>query len=138
MTLNTDDRDTLVNLFTEKAHRALEDAQAEISSDFSVNRSYYAMYYAAQAILLLNEIEVKTHKGVNSEFSRYFVKTGQISKEIFKSLGRAENDRYKADYHPKSGISDEEAQEHLKNAILFVRTIENLIEKQRSQNYDKI
>jgi uncharacterized protein (UPF0332 family) len=131
MTLNTDDRNNLVNLFTEKAHRALKDAQAEISPDLSVNRSYYAMYYAAQAILLLNGYEVKTHKGVNSEFSKYFVKTGQIPKEIFKSLGRAENDRYKADYHPKSGISDEEAHEHLKNAVAFVSMIENLIEKQR-------
>ncbi len=40
----------------------------------AVDRAYYAMYHAAQAILLSKGVKVRTHKGTILEFGRNIVK----------------------------------------------------------------
>jgi len=42
----------------------------------SISRSYYSMYYATQAILVYQNIDVSTHKELIRLFSLHFVKTG--------------------------------------------------------------
>lgn len=46
-----------------------------------INRLYYASFYTITALLLQNEILVKSHSGVKTQFYLRFVKTGKISKE---------------------------------------------------------
>ena len=55
----------------------------------SISRSYYSMYYAAQALLLSQDIDASTHKGLIRLFSLHFVKTGQFSSELAKILSNA-------------------------------------------------
>ena len=40
-----------------------------------VNRLYYTVFYAVNALLVLNEIQTKSHSATKSQFSLHFVKT---------------------------------------------------------------
>jgi uncharacterized protein (UPF0332 family) len=46
----------------------------------TINRLYYATYYAVMAILLYSDLKPTTHNGAKSNFSEYFIKTGKILK----------------------------------------------------------
>ena len=43
------------------------------SLNSSINRLYYAAFYAAIALLLANDIEVKSHNGVKQKLGEDFV-----------------------------------------------------------------
>ena len=64
----------------------------------SVNRLYYAAYYAVSALLVLNKIETKTHSGVKTQFLLNFVKTGVISVQEGKLYNDLFDWRQKGDY----------------------------------------
>jgi HEPN domain-containing protein len=59
-----------------KAHRALQTARVDLDTGdgaASVNRSYYAMYYAARAMLMSAGADIpKTHSALIGAFSRRF------------------------------------------------------------------
>ena len=42
----------------------------------ALNRAYYAMFYALQALILQNKIKISKHSGVISFFDKEYVKTG--------------------------------------------------------------
>lgn len=44
----------------------------------TINRLYYACYYAVMAILLDSDLKPTTHNGAKSNFSEYFVLTNKI------------------------------------------------------------
>jgi len=53
-----------------------------------VNRSYYAMFYCAQAMLSALRMFPRTHQGTATKFSEHFIKTEAIDKKFgtfFKS-----------------------------------------------------
>lgn len=56
----------IIELYFAKARNYLNDADLLIenkSSESSVSRAYYAMFYAVKALLFSIEIETKTHQG---------------------------------------------------------------------------
>jgi len=64
----------------------------------SISRSYYSMYYAAQASLLSENIDTATHKGLIRLFIVHFVKTGRFSSEWSNLLKEAYDLRQLSDY----------------------------------------
>jgi uncharacterized protein (UPF0332 family) len=68
------------------------------SINSSVNRLYYAAFYATLALLLKNNIEVKSHKGVKQKLGEEFVLKGIISKEYAKTYSILSDYRHKGDY----------------------------------------
>ena len=87
-----------------KAAQATASARLLLDSgdtDGACNRAYYAMFDAARAALLTCDIppeSVRTHNGLIAAFSLHFVKTGQVSVDLGKSLNKAEDLRLIADY----------------------------------------
>ena len=80
-----------VPVFLSKAFDCLADAIVLIEKDrftASVSRSYYAMFHAAQAVLLLEEIETFTHTGVNIQFQKAFIKTGKFPVSFGKTFSK--------------------------------------------------
>ena len=57
--------------------------------DSSVSRSYYAMFFAAEALLLTKELEFSSHRGTLSAFGQHFIKTGIFPKEMSRALYEA-------------------------------------------------
>jgi len=46
------------------------------------NRLYYSFFFAANALLVLNDTEEKTHATAKRQFSLQFVKTGKFDKKF--------------------------------------------------------
>ena len=60
-----------VNIIFQKSEEALKVAESTLEDKFystSINRSYYAVYYAARALLLKKGKIPKTHSGTISLF----------------------------------------------------------------------
>ncbi|MBI2266736.1 MAG: HEPN domain-containing protein [Armatimonadetes bacterium] len=94
----------------------------------SVSRSYYAMFYAAEALLLIKNLSFSSHKGVISAFGEHFVKTGVLPREMGRELNRAFEKRQLGDYEYTFVISEHEAAEILNNSAAFVNMVEKYLE----------
>jgi uncharacterized protein (UPF0332 family) len=68
------------------------------SANSSINRLYYAAFYATLALLLKNNIEVKSHRGVKQKLGEEFVLKGIVSKEYAKMYSILSDYRHKGDY----------------------------------------
>jgi uncharacterized protein (UPF0332 family) len=116
----------------EKADRALVSADTllrEGDTEGACNRSYYAMFNAARAALILigapaEVTEGKTHSGLHSAFNQYLVKPGHIAQGLGAEFRRAERLRQISDYLGDQ-IEPEKATETLKQAREFVHKIKN-------------
>ena len=85
----------------------------------SVSRSYYAMFYCVQALLLIKGLTVSSHAGLNTVFSEQFVKTGLLPKQMSRELNRAFEKRQLGDYESVFVLSEDEAREILEKARGF-------------------
>jgi len=73
----------LVGYRLAQADEALEAARILLDADSlraSVNRAYYAMFYAILALMAVEREGTSKHAGVISFFNRAFVRTGQFPK----------------------------------------------------------
>lgn len=93
------------------------------SSDYddAVSRSYYAVYHAAQALLLTEGERAETHKGIVMLFGLLFVKTGKFSKNIGKYLANLKDDRENGDYEVFSFIDKETAETAISETKQFLK-----------------
>ncbi len=105
--------------YLKSAHLLLEDKDYESS----VSRTYYAMFYAAQAVLLTKNLSFSSHKGVISAFGEHFIKTGTFPKEMGRELNRAFEKRQIGDYEYTFVVSNEDAEQMLQSGKEFVNTI---------------
>lgn len=64
----------------------------------TINRLYYAAYYAVSAILLSENVNPQTHNGIKSKFSEYFIITEKILKKYGKIYSQLFSWRQKGDY----------------------------------------
>ena len=111
----------------QKAHDSLKAAQIlerEKLYDFSVSRSYYAMFYAVQALLLDKGLSFSKHSAVIAAFGREFAKRGNVSPKFHRYLIEAQEGRNVGDYGIGPGISEKEAKEQINRAEEFIRFIE--------------
>lgn len=109
-----------------KAQRYLKSAQLLLEDkdyESSVSRTYYAMFYAAQAVLLTKNLSFSSHKGVISAFGEHFVKTGTFPKEMGRELNRAFEKRQIGDYEYTFVVSNEDAEQMLQSGKEFVNNI---------------
>ncbi|MDR2830753.1 MAG: HEPN domain-containing protein [Methanobrevibacter sp.] len=90
-----------VHLIFQRALKTLKVAESNFNNEFypdSINRSYYAVFYAAKALLLKKGISSKTHTGTIHQFCLEYAVNDTFDKEISKFFARIEEDREKADY----------------------------------------
>jgi uncharacterized protein (UPF0332 family) len=84
-----------------RARDTYEDAQILADRrrwNSTINRLYYAAYYAVMALLLDSDMKPTTHNGAKSNFSEYFIKTEKIPKEYGKIYSQLFTWRQKGDY----------------------------------------
>ena len=115
-----------------KAQRYLKSAEILLKDeDFesSVSRTYYAMFYCAEAALLTKNLSFSSHKGVISAFGEHFVKTDIFPKEMGRELNRAFEKRQIGDYEYTFVISANEAEQMLQSGREFVNTISDWFSK---------
>jgi uncharacterized protein (UPF0332 family) len=86
----------------------------------AVSRAYYAMFYAASAMLLGQGIATSRHAGVGAAFAEQFVKTGKIDREFHTNLARAQTSREIADYDLGNTISTAQVETQIQRATAFI------------------
>jgi len=115
------------------AEQALQTAQVNLDvGDYraTVNRAYYATFYAASAMLLTKGVERLKHSGVISAFREHFVKPGLIEAEYSSVYGEALVIREDADYAIDIPIDFDMGETALRQARHFVQRMrEYLIER---------
>ena len=116
----------------EKAKKSASAAKKLLESgysDFSVSRSYYAMFYATEALLLAKNLSYSKHSAVISEFGKKFVKTGIIPSKLHRYITDAFDARQIGDYSPIDIISEEKALMMTEHAEEFIHIIEEYLKK---------
>ena len=94
---------------------------------FSASRSYYAMFYIAEALLLGLDLSFSKHSAAIAAFGLHFSKTGLVPGEFQRYLTEAESLRHLGDYGDRSSVTLERAQEQIRRADQFLRHAERLV-----------
>lgn len=126
-----DELKALINYRLEQADSALRASQTLIEAELwrdSVNRSYYAAFYAVLALLALKGLGTSKHSGAIALFDREFVKTGIFSKNLSVTLHHTFDMRQEADYEEQAQTENSDAQDALTQAREFVLQIRNYLE----------
>lgn len=127
MILDIKDKKALSDARMEKAKEFLADARATYNDKryrTSVNRSYYAAFNAARAILILEGASPETHEGTVTMLSLRFIKMGILPVEIIKKFKILLSRRTDVDYGDFDTIDNAEAEDSLKSAEEVIEAID--------------
>ena len=119
-----------VKKLLEKAEHALEVAEELLKSGYpsdSASKIYYSMFYAAQALLKSEGIDVTKHSAVESSFGYYFAKPGRIDPKYHRMLIDARKIREMADYDIQEEIVEPVASLKIEEGKAFLAAIKSLI-----------
>jgi len=89
------------SVLLKRADRRLAAARRDIAAEdyeSAMNRAYYAVFSATKALLVQNDLEARTHKGVFTLLGRHFVRSGQLDKRFADIFRRTLDARLMADY----------------------------------------
>jgi uncharacterized protein (UPF0332 family) len=101
MTIENNDRDSLIRYRIEQAEETIKDVQLLIENDrlrSAINRIYYGMFYSLLALGLANEYETSKHAQLIGWFNKNFINTELIDTKYGKIINKAFNKRTKGDY----------------------------------------
>jgi len=114
----------------EQAHETLREAEILLNESAlrgTINRSYYAMFYALLALLATRQLGASKHSGAIALFDREFVKTGVFSRELSRSLHLIFDRRQTHDYGEIARVDHQIARETLADAKAFVAAIQSYL-----------
>lgn len=123
-------RSEIVRYWWEKAEESLRSAVREFeagSFGFSVNRVYYAAFYAVCAALLERRQTFKKHAGVRAAFHREFIKTGLLDMRWGKLYDQLFEDRQEGDYVTFIEFNREYVEHQIAECTEFLRQIRTMI-----------
>ena len=129
----TENIKALISYRLEQADESLVAAKVLLDSKLlrpTVNRAYYAMFYAVLALLASRKMETSKHSGAISLFDKDYVKTGMFTKDFSRWLHDAFDLRQRSDYAAKYSPSATEAEKTLQNATIFVKEIKAKLAEQ--------
>lgn len=95
----------------------------------SINRSYYAAFYAVKAILALSTVDFKRHKDVMGYFNKEYVAKEIFPREIGRKLGTLQRVCEKSDYDDFYIASREKAEEQFQTAELVIGEVKKYLDK---------
>jgi uncharacterized protein len=93
----------------------------------SINRLYYACFYAVSALLFSQSIEAKTHKGVRIKFMGEFIKTGKFDKDFGKLYSDLFDWRQEGDYSDFVQFDKELTLPLIQKSEIFITIIESFL-----------
>jgi uncharacterized protein (UPF0332 family) len=94
-------KQTLVAYLLDRAKEAISVAQLLFQNKMltsAMNRIYYSMFYAVQALLMFYKQSFSKHTHVKAYFNREFIKTGIFPKQFGRTDNKAFEYRQKFDY----------------------------------------
>ena len=92
--------------------------------DFAAGRAYYAMFYAAEALLCEEGQRSRSHSGVHSLFGEQFAKTGRLDPKYHRWMLAAFTRRLEGDYGFDATLTPAEVERTLEQAAEFLAAAE--------------
>ena len=98
-------------------HKARDSQQAALLLkqegylDFAASRAYYALFYAAESLLLDRGLSYSSHAAVIAAFGKEFAKTNDLDSRFHRYLIDAHDLRNIGDYDIGPGITEMQVQE---------------------------
>lgn len=93
----------------------------------SINRSYYAIFYSARALVAKDGEDFSKHSAVMSYFRKNYVKTGMFDVKFSDYIGDAFNMRNDGDYSYFFVGDKEDAETQYNHAVEFYETVKNFL-----------
>jgi uncharacterized protein (UPF0332 family) len=115
----------------EKADHALEVAEALAREGYiqdASSRIYYAMLYAAQALLKSENIEVRKHSAVEAAVGYQFAKSGRMDPKYHRLLINARKIREVVDYDIQEELTDRRAVLKIEDGREFISVVKGIIQ----------
>lgn len=120
----------LIKYRLSRAEEALEESEILYKSDYlnaSVNRLYYACFYAVSALLLNEGLSSTKHSGVRSLFNQHWIKTGRVSKELGQFYRQIFDYRQNSDYMDFVSYEKEQVMSLIEESRAFVSIVKSKI-----------
>ncbi len=120
----------LIKYRLSRAWDTLDDAKILAENDkwnSTINRLYYACYYAISALLLNEGLNTSTHNGTKSLFSEKFVKSGIIPKDLGKIYSQLFTWRQKGDYDDLFDFEKEKVLPYFEPVKQLIELVDSLI-----------
>jgi hypothetical protein len=114
----------------ERAHAAIEEAEMMLQPEHipaSINRQYYACFYAVSALLLCKGFRPSKHTHVRGLLHRELVKPGIIDTAYGEHYDELYDNRQKADYGERIEFGEERVSGWLGKTKEFVDRVELLV-----------
>jgi len=105
------------------AHTTLEDGTL-LSS---LNRMYYAAFYAVCAVLAADGAEYGRHSAVRAALHRDLVKAGRLSVEAGRAYDELFEGRQAGDYEPTTRLEEQDMRELLSRTCRLVEELRNIL-----------
>lgn len=115
-----------------QAKETIQSAELCLNNHFfkdTINRSYYASFYAVKAVLAINGVDFKRHKDVVAYFNQNYVAKEIVTKKLGRLLSRLQKKRETSDYDDFYIASFDEANEQLEASKQIVSEIESYIDE---------
>lgn len=131
--LDEDSRRALIAYRIQRAYETLKEAEVMIRESFynaSVNRMYYACYYAAVALLLKFDIQAQTHNGVKTMLGLHFISTGKLPLKIGKTFSTLFEKRQSGDYDDFVYCDREMVEDLYPQVKLFIDSIKEMLTRE--------
>ncbi len=119
----------LIKYRLEKSKEMLQDAKIlfeKASLTSTVNRIYYALFYAVNGLLLSKNFSSSKHSGVRALLNKEFVKKGLIDKKFGKFYSKMFEERQEGDYKDFINFDRSIVRNWLKNTENFIKEIEKV------------
>ncbi len=127
--MKQEDKNDIIGYRLEQAQIALDDAiylnTGGRSPQGIVNRCYYAMFYAALALLQDIGKAPTKHSGIISLFDTEYVIKGIFPRALSKDLHKAFELRQSSDYKVRPALSEEQVKEEIDKASRFVEAVKS-------------
>ncbi len=94
----------------------------------SINRSYYAMFHAAKAVLQELGIERSSHQGLWAAFGQFVARPGLMESRHHQAALEAFQSRNRSDYFADPGDTCQDSEEELDAAREFVAACRTFLE----------
>jgi uncharacterized protein (UPF0332 family) len=119
-----------ISLYMNAAKDDLEAATSNLKLGYlriAISRTYYAMFYAASALLASKGETRSKHGAVIAAFGLHFIKSGLIEPEYGRLLSQGFEQRQDSDYDLTYFADQTEIDEMLQNARRFVARMEKYL-----------
>ncbi|MEW5766828.1 MAG: HEPN domain-containing protein [bacterium] len=135
--MKSEDAKALISYRMERSKESIQAAEIMLENGMlasSMNRTYYAMFYAVQALLVLHGVSFSKHGQVKGYFNRELIKTGILPIEMGRLYNKAFEYRQQFDYVDFAVPDRDLVSEYIEKAREFHLKIHEYIQTQQSES----